>query len=209
VTTQAEKRVDGRNVRGQNNRRRIVDAMVELIGRGNLSPSAEEIALAADVGLRTVFRHFDDMDALYREISAIKKAELQPTIAAPLDGNTWRQRFENLIDRRALVFEKILPYKMAADLRRHRSAFLQSAHETFVGQQRKSLAVVLPAEIARDPMRLEALNLILSFETWRRLRTEQRLSIARARQVVAFAARALAGDDGVLAKPAAASRSKR
>jgi AcrR family transcriptional regulator len=209
VTTQADKRVDGRNVRGQNNRRRIVDAMVELIGRGNLSPSAEEVALAADVGLRTVFRHFDDMDTLYREISAIKKAELQSTIAAPLDGDTWLERLENLIDRRALVFEKILPYKTAADLRRHRSAFLQSAHDGFVGQQRKSLAVVLPAEIARDPMRLEALNLILSFETWRRLRTDQRLSIVRARHVVAFAARALAGDEGVLTKPAVASRSKR
>jgi AcrR family transcriptional regulator len=209
VTTQAEKRVDGRNVRGQNNRRRIVDAMVELIGRGNLSPSAEEVALAADVGLRTVFRHFDDMDTLYREISAIKKAELQSTIAAPLDGDTWLERLENLIVRRALVFEKILPYKTAADLRRHRSAFLQSAHDAFVGQQRKSLAVVLPAEIARDPMRLEALHLILSFETWRRLRTDQRLSVVRARHVMAFAARALAGDEGAPTKPALASRSKR
>ena len=209
MTTPGEKKVDGRNVRGQNNRRRIVDAMVELIGRGNLSPSAEEVALEADVGLRTVFRHFDDMDTLYREISELKKAELLPTIAAPLEGDTWLERLDNLVDRRALFFEKILPYKTAADLRRHRSVFLQSAHQTFVGLQRKSLAAVLPAEIARDPMRLEALNLILSFETWRRLRNDQRLSIVRAREVVAFAARALAGDEGVLAKPAIASRFKR
>jgi AcrR family transcriptional regulator len=188
--------VDGRSVRGQQNRRRIVDAMVGLVGGGNLSPSAEEVAAAANVGLRTVFRHFEDMDSLYREISAIKKAELQPIVDAPLEGGNWRARLDRLIKRRAVVFEKVLPYKTSADLRRHRSAFLQSEHETLVALQRKSLAAVLPAVIARDALRLEALNLVVSFEGWRRLRIDQRLSILRARQAMTLAARALTVDAG-------------
>ena len=43
---------------------------MELIVAGDLSPSAARVAEEAGIGLRTVFRHFDDMDALYSEITA-------------------------------------------------------------------------------------------------------------------------------------------
>ena len=188
--------LDGRSVRGQENRRRIVAAMVALLGGGNLSPSAEEVAAAANVGLRTVFRHFDDMDSLYREIAATKRAELLPIVDAPLDGATWRERLDQLIERRAIVFETMLPYKTAADLRRHRSHFLQSEHKTLVEQQRKLLVAVLPAAITGDAPRLEALDLVLSFESWRRLRIDQRLSVIRARQTMLLLARVLTAEAG-------------
>jgi AcrR family transcriptional regulator len=188
--------VDGRSARGQENRRRIVAAMVALVGGGNLSPSAEEVAAAANVGLRTVFRHFDDMDSLYREIAAAKRAELLPIVDAPLDGATWRERLQQLIERRAVVFETMLPYKTAADLRRHRSRFLQSEHRALVEQQRKLLVAVLPASIAADLVRLEALNLTLSFESWRRLRIDQRLSIVRARQTMLLLAQVVTANVG-------------
>ena len=60
---------DGRRRRGQNNRARIVTAMLEIIRTGDMSPSADQVAARADVGLRTVFRHFKDMDSLYSEMS--------------------------------------------------------------------------------------------------------------------------------------------
>ncbi len=59
-----EDRVDGRRVRGADNRRRIVDALLKLVATGTVSPNAEQVATEAGVALRTVFRHFADMDSL-------------------------------------------------------------------------------------------------------------------------------------------------
>lgn len=47
--------------------------MLELVREGDISPSAELVAARADVGLRTVFRHFKDLDSLYREMSAVTR----------------------------------------------------------------------------------------------------------------------------------------
>ena len=64
AATLAEQGQDGRRRRGQDNRARIVAAMLEIIHGGELSPGAEQVAQRADVALRTVFRHFSDMDSL-------------------------------------------------------------------------------------------------------------------------------------------------
>jgi AcrR family transcriptional regulator len=186
--------IDGRSARGLENRRRIVAAMLALVGAGNPSPGAEEVATEAKFGLRTVFRHFDDMDSLFREMNATKRAELHPLVEAALEGKTWRERLESLIERRADVFEQMLPYKSAADARRHGSFFLQEEHGRLVKQQRQSLAAVLPPSMARETTLVEALDLVLSFESWRRLRLDQRLSIPQARRTMSLIARALTAD---------------
>lgn len=61
-------------------RQKIVDAFTGLVVEGQLTPTAEQVARRADVGLRTVFRHFDDMDALYREISVDIDLQIQPLL---------------------------------------------------------------------------------------------------------------------------------
>lgn len=62
---------DGRRKRGDQSRRQIVDAMIELVRSGEMSPSAAQVAERAGVGLRTVFRHFDEMEILYREMAEV------------------------------------------------------------------------------------------------------------------------------------------
>jgi AcrR family transcriptional regulator len=181
--------MDGRRRRGQDNRERIVSALMALIREGNLSPSAEQVAAQADVGLRTVFRHFQDMDSLYREISKVIEEELRLIIARPMQAQDWRGRLMELIVRRAEVFERIGPFKRAADALRHRSKFLGSDHDRLVGGLRALLAAVLPSEIVADPLKIEALDLLMSFEAWSRLRQEQRLPPERAQAVVEAAVR--------------------
>src|SRR5690349_9919551 len=91
--------LDGRRVRRDNNRRRIVAAMLDLVRAGAISPVAEEVADRAGVGLRTVFRHFDDMDSLYREMAETMRNELQPIVAAPLSSRDWKGRLAEIVDR--------------------------------------------------------------------------------------------------------------
>lgn len=175
---------DGRRRRSQDSRARIVRAMLELVHAGAVSPAAEEVATRAQVGLRTVFRHFADMDSLYREMSAVIEGELRSIIDQPFEGRTPREQVLELIGRRAAVYEKIGPFKRASDVHRYRSPFLEADHARMVTMARAILREHLPAQIAKDRARFEAIDLLLSFETWTRLRRDQRLSAKRAQEVV-------------------------
>ena len=42
-----------------------IDALQELVHEGVLVPTAQTVAERAGVGIRTVFRHFDDMETLF------------------------------------------------------------------------------------------------------------------------------------------------
>jgi AcrR family transcriptional regulator len=192
-TTAKSETVDGRIVRRHNNRRRIVAAMLELVRAGAISPSAEEVAERAGVGLRTVFRHFDDMDSLYREMTEAMRIELQPIVAAPFSSRDWKGRLDEMVDRRSRLFERAMPFKNAADVHRHRSVFLRKDYETMRSAERTALETALPAALRNDTGFFEALDQALSFSTWQHLRRDQKLTQEQARQTVDFAVRALVG----------------
>ena len=182
---------DGRHRRGEDNRARIVAAMLEIVQGGDVSPSAEQVATRADVGLRTVFRHFQDMDSLYREMSVVIEGEVMAIIEQPLAARDWRERLVELIARRATVFEKIAPFKRASNVARHRSKFLEADNARLVTVLRGMLEAQLPPQVAGDASKVEILDLLLSFESWSRLRHEQGLSVARARAALEAAIRRL------------------
>lgn len=178
---------DGRRRRSQDSRARIVQAMLELVHAGELSPAAELVAARANVGLRTVFRHFNDMDSLYRQMSEVIDAELSAIVLQPFEGATPRERVLELVRRRAAAYEKIGPYKRASAAHRHRSRFLQADQDRFVAIARDILKREAPPEVVRDRVRFEALDALLSFETWDRLRRDQQLTPRRATEVLEFA----------------------
>ena len=186
--------IDGRRRRGQDNRARIVAAMLEIVQSGEIAPGAEQVAARADVGLRTVFRHFQDMDSLYREMSHMIEGELSAIIRRPFAGADWRERLREMIARRAQVFERIAPFRRAAEAFRHRSKFLGSDYDRLVVELRTTLERELPAAMREDALRLEALDMLLSYEAWARLRREQNLTPKRAQAVLEAAAERLLGD---------------
>jgi AcrR family transcriptional regulator len=182
---------DGRRQRGQDNRARIVAAMLEIIHSGEIAPSAEQVAQRADVGLRTVFRHFQDMDSLYREMSVVIAGELKGVAETPFRSEDWRERVVELIARRSWAFEKIGPFLRASTVFRYRSKYLEVDNTRLVAALRVILKRQLPPEVARDQLKLEILDVLLSFETWSRLRREQGLSPKRARETLEAAVRRL------------------
>ena len=183
--------IDGRRQRADASRRRIALAMLELARAGEIAPSAEQVAQQAGVGRRTVFRLFNDMDGVYREMHAVMVERISPMFAAPFAAATWRARVDELIERRALMFEEMRPIKTAAEAHRHRSAFLQNEHHKLTKLQRDTLLATLPGSVRGDEERTEALDLAFSFEAWRRLRQEQRLPAKQAIAVWRRLARAL------------------
>ncbi len=188
MSTRAEKiaepvEVDGRRQRSDASRRKIAQAMLELLREGEPDPSADLVAERAGVGRRTVFRLFSDMDGVFREMHAIMTSLLTPEFVRPFVATTWRARVDELIERRSKAFEDMLPIKTAADARRYTSNFLQKEHKKVTRLQREALRDILPASLAKGDM-LEALDLTLSFEAWRRLRYEQGLSVKQAQAVL-------------------------
>ena len=175
---------DGRIKRSQDSQQRIVGAMLELVAEGYPTPSAEQVAERAGIGLRSVFRHFKDMDTLYRQMSDALAATIEDVVRRPFKAAGWRDHVLELVDRRATVFERLAPYLRAAQTHRQRSPFLKRGHERFVGGLREILVGRLPAKIARQSQLVETLDLLVSFEAWQRLREDQNLDVARARRVL-------------------------
>ena len=175
---------DGRRRRGQDNRARIVAAMLEMIRDGEVSPVAEQVAERAQVGLRTVFRHFKDMDSLYSEMSEVIEREVRAISEQPFGSAEPRGRVLELVARRGEAFEKIAPFKRASEALRHRSQFLDADSNRLVVALRAILEHIAPPEVVADRERLETLDLLLSWESWARLRREQGLSPAQARKAL-------------------------
>lgn len=186
---------DGRVRRGAENRQRISSAFIELVRSGVRAPTAEQVAEKAGVGLRSVFRHFDDMEGLYREIAEAIEAEVEPIWKTPLTSVTWQAQLAEMIGRRAELFERITPFRVASLAHRASSPFLDARQTQFAAEQRAMLEAVLPVALKKDTARLDALDLIMSVDAWLRLRHEQKLSVQAAKAAVTCAVSALTGEN--------------
>ncbi|BBB10987.1 TetR/AcrR family transcriptional regulator [Sphingopyxis sp. FD7] len=184
-------RIDGRRARSRSSHKRIVEAMMELIVAGDLSPSAARVAEEAGIGLRTVFRHFDDMDALYSEITATVTDRVMPIIMAPYPDQPWRANVRELVRRRIRVFETTLPFRLAANIKRYQSPFLMGQYSRVVMLERELILRLLPGSVLTDRISVEALCAALSFHTWRTLRHDQGLPAEEAGEVIGHMVEAL------------------
>ena len=107
-----ETQVDGRVARSERTREAIAEALLALLEEGVQRPRAQEIAKRADVAVRTVFQHFDDMEGLYAEILRRQSERIAPFLA-PLDPH--RSTADKV---RTLVEMRDNMYALAAPLRR-------------------------------------------------------------------------------------------
>lgn len=184
MSTSTDLPTDGRIQRSERSRLAIVQAMLELIGEGSLSPTAQQVAERADVGVRTVFRHFSDMETLFAAMNNQITAKVNSLFVDEVQTGPYSDRVEALIQSRMAIFGTLGPYVRSSTLQRWRSAFLQTEHERTIRVMRRDLRRWLP-EIESAPTEVaDALEMILSFEAWNRLRVDQRLSQRRASLVL-------------------------
>jgi len=187
----SEPRADGRRQRRMNNRDKIVGALKELVREGVVSPSAEAVAARAGVSARTVFRCFEDMEALFRALTRMLQEEFLPYARLDVTGLPRRKRLDALIANRAEAFEQITPFRIAADAHRHESQALCEDHAFFVDVESGRLQTLVNADDALKGPAIEALNAVTCFDFWRRLRLDQGLSEEAAQAAMRFAAHAI------------------
>ncbi len=187
-TIEPAETLDGRKMRSERSRHQIISAMLELVREGDMNPSAASVAERAGVGLRTVFRHFEDMDTLYQEIAGYIEGIVLPKVVTPFQSRHWRGRLEELVKRRASIYEEIMPFRVVANLRRFVSGYLMDNYRRNMLLERAALKSVLPEAIHEDKILFAALELTTGFQSWRRLRQDQGLSPAEAEAVMALMA---------------------
>eukprot|EP00439_Symbiodinium_sp_Y106_P088550 s1_g1086.t1 len=151
--------------------------MYELVGEGNAAPTSEDVAERASVGLRTVFRHFEDMETLYQEVDQVIKARVIPqfdleTLTGPLE-----ERARKLIERRERIFQTVHPYMACTIARKWKSPYLARSYDAFAEIQRAFLFNNLP-ELKELPLELQhAADQVASFEAWMRMKDVLKLSV--------------------------------
>lgn len=187
---------DGRVRRGVRNRQSIVRALYQLIGEGEIQPTAEQVAERAGVRVRTVFRHFDDMAGLIGEVRNRLRAEVMPLLETPVDAGDVATRTRALVRARAAAFERMAPYRRSADVQRWRRPFLQAEHEDTTRELREQVFDALPELSGAAAETQAAFELVVSFEAWNRLRVDQHLDVERAHAVMEHAALAVLAGAG-------------
>ncbi|MCR9130410.1 MAG: TetR/AcrR family transcriptional regulator [Alphaproteobacteria bacterium] len=183
--------VDGRHARRDTNRDRIVKAFLELVRAGVSEPGAHTIAHKAGVSPRTVFRCFEDMEALYCELTAKVRDEFLPRARLDLNTTDRAERLERLLKNRISIFADIEPFRFAAEPYRHRYAGVAEDMRLLVQVERERLVLVINPDGALDRDYFEALQAVTSFDYWRRLRIDQALPRTKAGHVMSIAARAV------------------
>ena len=119
--------LDGRRNRTVTTRKKIVQAFFELIREGHLEPTAEDVSVRAKMGIRTVFRHFDDMETLYGQVNAEMRKMVTAMLPFEYRSVRWQERLLESLEARYLLFEAMTPFFMVAQLHRHKSAVINSS----------------------------------------------------------------------------------
>ncbi|WP_374126377.1 MULTISPECIES: TetR/AcrR family transcriptional regulator [unclassified Sphingomonas] len=175
---------DGRHLRSRTTRAKIVEALLTLVRDGEVAPGAAQVAEMAGVGLRTVFRHFDEMESLYREMAEVIEAQVMPIMLKPFEARLWRDRVREMADRRIGIYETIMPYRISSSIKRFQSDFLMQGYHKQLQLERTSLHAILPEAVIADAPAASAIEVTISFQCWRRLRHDQGLVIEDARAVI-------------------------
>ncbi len=167
---------DGRRQRTERSRIAIINASLQLLEEGTLAATAQQIADKAGVGIRTFFRHFDDMGTLAEAIDSTIRDEYESLILGGDRNGTLEERIDHAVERHADVYEQCCNLILANAAQRWRHEELRKSYARNQKGLRKDLDNWLPELKKIDRDQREAVDAIASFEMWHRLREHQGLS---------------------------------
>ena len=167
---------DGRRLRSERSRAAIVDAALDLIREGILVPTAQQISDRAGVGMRTFFRHFEDMESLFSAVAAHTRTSYEGLFELSERQGTFEERLDLAVQQRADAYEKLKNMALSTQAQLWRSQVLSKNYARNQRKLRDNLEAWLPELQLLPAERREAVDAIASFEMWHRLRTHQGLS---------------------------------
>ena len=167
---------DGRRMRSDRSRQLIVESMLYLVNEGNLQPTAQQVADHASVGIRSVFRHFEDMESIFEMANELSRDHYTGLFSGGNREGSLQQRILHATQYHAEAYETLGNVLLSVIGRRWNSAVMRKNYATHQRNLRKDLDQWLPELKNLTPSRREAVDAIASFEYWHRLRGIQSLS---------------------------------
>ena len=166
---------DVRRLRSERSRKAIIYAALALMEEGELVPTAQQIAERAGVGIRSFFRHFEDMETLFAGVDSEMRESYEALFLGGDRDGTLHERIEHAVWRHADAYENVKNVVLSTQALLWRSKTLQRNYARNQLGLRRDLDDWLPElKVLPRDMR-EAVDAIASFEMWHRLRYHQGL----------------------------------
>jgi AcrR family transcriptional regulator len=157
-------------------RQAIVDALIGLIEAGEVKPAAPRIAQRAGVSLRSIYQHFEDLEALFAAAhDRYTEVLLSEITELPVD-RSFEERLDGFVKQRTWVLERITPARRAAALQEPFSDILRDGRDRMLQVARAEVARLFKPELERfDPAErteiLAATDMVSTWAAWDTLRT--------------------------------------
>ena len=167
--------VDGRRQRGERTRQAIIDAALSLQEEGVLVPTAQQISDRAGVLIRSFFRHFDDMETLFKAADDQQRDAYEALCIGGDRQGALSERVHGAVERRSAAFEQLKNLVLGTKAQLWRYEMLRKNYARNQKGLRKDLEAWLPELNGLPEVECESVHAIASFEMWNRLRSEQGL----------------------------------
>ena len=168
--------VDGRRQRGERTRQAIIEAALSLQEEGVLVPTAQQISDRAGVLIRSFFRHFDDMETLFKAADDQLRDSYEALFIGGDRQGSLSERVHRAVGRRSAAFEQLKNLMLGTKAQLWRYEMLRNNYARNQKGLRKDLEAWLPELNGLPEVECESVHAIASFEMWNRLRSEQGLS---------------------------------
>lgn len=141
---------DGRTARRDRNRDAVLDAVLDLFADGTVAPAPADVAARSGVSLRSVYRYFEDMDALVRAAIARNLARMGHLleIDRPGEGSV-DERIERLVAARLRMHDGLAPMGRAAVARAPQNPIIAERLQETRLLLRRQVEAMFEPELAR------------------------------------------------------------
>ncbi len=141
---------DGRRARAERNRDAVVEAILDLLCEGVEYPTAEAIAERSGVSVRSVFRHFDDLESLHAAAVDRHSDRIRDLFEPPPSGGPLARRIDELAARRSRLFEAMTPVRVVGERLRGRSEVIDERLEFVRELLRSQVTTLFEPELDRE-----------------------------------------------------------
>jgi len=159
---------DGRTLRSVKSQKLIVDAVIKLIREGNLEPTAQVVADKSGVGIRTVFRQFDDMENLLKSVDAELSKDYNFEVKFD-PSSSFNDRLSVVINNLNSGYKrhKLIMFMTVSKMWKYK--FLQENYMNYQKKIKQKTEEIIPEVLNFDDESQHLFHATLSFALWSRL----------------------------------------
>ena len=166
---------DGRLLRSERSRRLIIESMINLIDEGFLVPTAQQVAQRADVGIRSVFRHFDDMDDIFETANEIIFENVKSLFTGGNRTGVLEKRILHATEQLTSGYAVTKNFILSGKIRMWNTPVVRKNYLLNQKRLQKELENWIPEIIHLDPLAQQNAYAVGSFDYWHRLQEIQEL----------------------------------